>query len=90
MSIAYPGITHCKICGVPLSDEEWNICKNCKETIVALPPTARNGCKYCTDKDFTIIVKVEKRNKNNKWENYYDYDINYCPCCGTKIEDIDF
>lgn len=92
MSIAYPGITHCKICGVPLSDEEWNICKCCRETISGLPPTAHKiGCRFCTDKNFEIRISVNKKNQaTEKWENYYDYDINYCPCCGTKIEDIDF
>lgn len=80
----------CGICKKPLKVDETEVCKSCQEVVESLPPTARNGCKYCKDKDFTIIVRVEKRNKNNKLENYYDYDINYCPCCGTKIEDIDF
>lgn len=31
MSLAYPGVTHCLICGCPLKENEYSICEKCEE-----------------------------------------------------------
>ena len=31
MSLAYPGLTHCSICGSRLKDYEYSICEKCEE-----------------------------------------------------------
>lgn len=97
MSLKFRGTTYCECCGKQLASNELVFCNSCSGSIITYPPKShpprarKMGCRFCTDKNFEIRISVNKKNQaTEKWENYFDYDINYCPCCGTKIEDIDF
>ena len=54
----------CGICKKSLKDNETEVCESCQEVIESLPPTAKKtGCKFCNSEDFSIVVRVEQKNK---------------------------
>lgn len=41
----------------------------------------------CEDKKYTIRISVDEWDKQQKqWKPFNNFDVDYCPMCGRKLE----
>lgn len=51
-----------------------------------LKATKNRGCKFCSSKEYTIRIRVDKWiAEEKKFVTENDFEVNYCPMCGRKL-----